>query len=104
VFVDAGNIWLRTARAPSDTTAIAVANENAKVFNPRTFASQIAVGTGVGIRFDLNFFILRLDLAFPLRKPWLPEHERWVVKDIDFGSRDWRRQNLILNIAIGYPF
>jgi outer membrane protein insertion porin family len=104
LFVDAGNIWLRTARAPSDTTAASLATEASKVFNRSTFLSQVAVGTGAGIRFDLNFFVLRVDLAFPLRKPWLPEHQRWVVNDIDFGSRDWRRQNLILNIAIGYPF
>lgn len=104
LFLDAGNIWLRTARSPSDTTQAALAREAAKVFNPSTFLSQIAVGSGFGLRFDMTFFVLRLDLAFPLRKPWLPEHERWVVKDIDFGSRDWRRQNLILNIAIGYPF
>jgi outer membrane protein insertion porin family len=104
LFMDAGNIWLRTARTPADTTVAALAREQSKVFNRNTFLSQIAVGSGVGLRFDLNFFVLRLDLAFPLRKPWLPEHQRWVVKDIDFGSRDWRRQNLILNIAIGYPF
>jgi hypothetical protein len=48
--------------------------------------------------------VLRLDLAFPIRKPWLPENERWVFDEIDLKSREWRRQNLILNIAIGYPF
>ncbi|HEX8059677.1 MAG TPA: BamA/TamA family outer membrane protein [Cyclobacteriaceae bacterium] len=104
LFVDAGNIWLRTARTPSDTTQAALDREQAKVFRPGAFLSQVAVGTGVGLRFDLNFFVLRLDLAFPVRKPWLPEHQRWVIKDIDFGSREWRRDNLILNIAIGYPF
>lgn len=98
VFVDAGNIWLRARSNTSDSTQIE------KVFNPKTFASQVAVGTGVGVRFDLNFFVLRLDLAFPLRKPWLPEHERWVFDEIDFKSSEWRKQNLILNIAIGYPF
>jgi hypothetical protein len=40
----------------------------------------------------------------PLRKPWLPEGNRWVINQIDFGSKEWRRQNLILNLAIGYPF
>ncbi|MEJ0032762.1 MAG: BamA/TamA family outer membrane protein [Bacteroidota bacterium] len=104
LFVDAGNIWLRTARSAADTTQESIAREQSKVFKPGTFLSQVAVGTGAGLRFDLNFFVLRLDLAFPLRKPWLPEHQRWVVNNIDFGSKDWRKQNLILNIAIGYPF
>jgi outer membrane protein insertion porin family len=101
VFADAGNIWLRTANGlATDTTG----NTEKKVFNRKTFMSQIAVGTGAGVRFDLNFFVLRLDVAFPLRKPWLPEGQRWVFDKIDLGSKEWRRENLILNIAIGYPF
>jgi hypothetical protein len=43
-------------------------------------------------------------LAFPLRKPYLPEGDRWVIDNINFGSGPWRKDNLILNIAIGYPF
>lgn len=94
LFADAGNIWLREPDP----------DRPGSEFNPDTFVSQLAVGTGAGIRFDLNFFVLRFDLAFPIRKPFLPEGERWVYKDIDFGSKSWRAQNLILNIAIGYPF
>ncbi|HMJ71610.1 MAG TPA: BamA/TamA family outer membrane protein [Cyclobacteriaceae bacterium] len=94
LFADAGNIWLR------DVDPKRPGSE----FDRDTFISQLAVGTGAGIRFDLNFFVLRLDLAFPLRKPFLPAGDRWTFDDIDFGSKDWRRQNLILNIAIGYPF
>ena len=41
-------------------------------------------------------FVIRLDLGFPLRKPFLPEGERWIV---DSFGRD-----AVLNIAIGYPF
>lgn len=65
---------------------------------------ELAVGTGIGLRYDFNFFLLRFDLAFPIRKPYLPELERWVFNEIDFGSREWRRENLIFNIAFGYPF
>ncbi len=93
LFVDAGNIWLwnEDSRKGSE-------------FDKNKFLKELAVGTGAGVRYDFNFFVLRLDLAFPLRKPYLPESERWVLNEIDFGSRDWRKQNLILNIAIGYPF
>ena len=59
---------------------------------------------GFQLRFDLSYFLLRFDLAFPLRKPWLPDGQRWVVDQIAFGSRTWRQQNLILNVAVGYPF
>lgn len=94
VFADAGNIWL----IREDTT------RTGGIFSKDTFLRELAVGTGAGLRFDFNFFLLRFDLAFPLRKPWLPENERWIFDKIDFGSPSWRSDNLILNIAIGYPF
>lgn len=94
VFADAGNIWLwrKDESRPGGE------------FDHDTFLQQLAVGTGVGVRFDFNFFVLRLDIAFPLRKPYLPKHDRWVFDQIDFGSPTWRSENLIFNIAIGYPF
>jgi hypothetical protein len=94
LFADAGNIWLRKPDPKRPGSE----------FNRHTFMSQVAIGTGAGLRFDFNFFVLRLDLAFPIRKPFLPPGERWVFDDIDLGSKSWRQQNLILNIAIGYPF
>lgn len=94
IFVDAGNIWLtrRDAERPGGK------------FRKDQFLNELAVGTGAGLRLDFNFFLLRFDLAFPLRKTYLPENERWVLDEIDFFSPSWRSDNLILNIAIGYPF
>jgi outer membrane protein insertion porin family len=77
---------------------------NGEQFKRSQFLKELAVGTGVGLRADFNFFVLRFDLAFPIRKPWLPEDQRWVFDQIDFGSSSWRSENLVLNIAIGYPF
>lgn len=94
VFVDAGNIWL--IREDVDRPG--------GKFRKDQFLDQLAVGTGAGLRFDFNFFVLRFDLAFPLRKPYLPTNERWVFNKIAFGNPSWRSDNLILNIAIGYPF
>ncbi|HEY0740931.1 MAG TPA: BamA/TamA family outer membrane protein [Chryseosolibacter sp.] len=94
LFMDAGNIWLWG----QDTTRIG------SQFNKRTFLKELAVGTGAGLRFDFNFFVLRFDLAFPVRKPYLPDGRRWVWDQIALGDKTWRRENLILNIAIGYPF
>ncbi len=93
LFIDAGNVWLLNADPDKPGGEIT-----------KGFMKDIAVGAGAGLRFDLSFLVLRTDLAFPLRKPYLPEGERWVIKDIDFGSGPWRKDNLILNIAIGYPF
>ncbi|MFH6935830.1 BamA/TamA family outer membrane protein [Flavobacterium sp. FlaQc-30] len=93
VFLDAGNIWLLNADPNKPGAEIS-----------KDFMKQIAIGAGAGLRFDLSFLILRTDLAFPLRNPALPDGQRWVIDDINFGSSTWRKDNLILNIAIGYPF
>jgi outer membrane protein assembly factor BamA len=93
-FVDAGNVWLLKSN-PS---------ELGTPFKGSTFLGELAVGAGLGLRIDVSFFILRFDLAMPLRKPWLEESKRWVTNEIDFGSAAWRKDNLILNVAIGYPF
>ena len=94
LFLDAGNVWLLN----SDSTKPGGAFQWSDIF------SEMSVGTGFGLRFDASFFVLRLDLATPLRKPYLPAGSRWVMDRIDFGSAKWRRNNLVLNLAIGYPF
>ena len=94
LFVDAGNVWLLKSN-PANTGS---------PFLFSKFMDQLAVGTGFGLRVDVSFFILRFDLAMPLRKPWLEENHRWVANQIDFGSSAWRKDNLVLNVAIGYPF
>jgi outer membrane protein assembly factor BamA len=94
LFVDAGNVWL----AKSNPENIG------SPFRISKFLDEIALGTGFGLRVDVSFFVLRFDLATPLKKPWLVENHRWTINQIDFASASWRRENLILNIAIGYPF
>lgn len=102
VFVDAGNIWLRKEDAPNPATGYE--GRPGSEFKFSNALNELAVGTGVGLRVDATIFVVRLDVAFPVRKPYLPEGQRWVFDDISFGNKDWRRQNLIFNIGIGYPF
>ena len=94
MFVDAGNVWLEKSN-PANTGS---------PFMFSRFMNEVAVGAGLGLRIDVSFFILRFDLAAPLRKPWLKENHRWVINQIDFANKTWRQDNLVLNIAIGYPF
>jgi outer membrane protein assembly factor BamA len=86
-FIDAGNIWLWKS----------FNNSTIGVFNTNTFMDQIAIGAGVGIRFDFTFFILRLDGAIQVRDPKQKLDERWVL-----GSKSF--SDITYNFGIGYPF
>jgi outer membrane protein insertion porin family len=94
VFADAGNIWLLH---PNDQFP-------GGEFRQELFLTQLAVGTGFGLRIDIKYFVIRADIGIPLRKPYLPLGERWVIDQIDLLDGRWRAQNLVLNLAIGYPF
>ena len=78
IFVDAGNIW--TLRADS-------ARPGAQITG--NFLNQIAVGAGYGLRFDLTILVLRLDVAYPIRKPY---------------ASYLSSNKPVYNLAIGYPF
>jgi len=93
VFIDAGNIWMK------DTLLYGPAGKLSK-----NFYKEIAMNGGFGIRLDISLLILRADLGMPFYKPWLHEGERWVFRKISLGSKDWRKENLVWNVAIGYPF
>lgn len=93
VFADAGNVWLINDDPQRPGAKFS-----------KEFLSEIAVGAGVGLRLDFSILILRLDLAMPLRVPYYERGDRWTFDKINFGDASWRKDNLILNIAIGYPF
>jgi outer membrane protein insertion porin family len=93
IFIDAGNIWLLKEDPLKPGSQFS-----------GKFLNELAVGAGAGLRFDLSFLVLRTDFAFPIRKPYLPEGQRWVIDKVDFTNGPWRRENLVFNLAIGYPF
>ncbi|RYE25374.1 MAG: hypothetical protein EOP51_04330 [Sphingobacteriales bacterium] len=109
VFVDAGNIWTYRDYPDSANTLFPGGK-----FQADQFLKQLAVNVGVGLRFDFNILVLRLDLGMPIRKPWLLEqkaadgtvirNDAWVFDQINFGSSAWRKENLVFNLGIGYPF
>ena len=95
VFLDAGNVWLRKdidlgVREISDLF------DDSK-FRFGDFFKQMAVGTGVGLRYDLDFLILRLDWGVGLHVPF--ETTKSGFYNIDRFSR-----YQTLHFAIGYPF
>jgi outer membrane protein insertion porin family len=93
IFTDFGNIWTirnDTARAGA-------------VFKYNTFFQQIAIASGVGLRYDFGFFVIRLDLGIPIKNPALPFGQRWITTFKPF-NREWFNKYEVINIAIGYPF
>ncbi|MGO1595913.1 MAG: BamA/TamA family outer membrane protein [Sphingobacterium sp.] len=92
-FIDAGNIWLQNEDPDKPGGRLS-----------KDFIKELAVGGGFGLRLDLDFLIIRTDFAIPFRVPYRPEGDRWVFRYIDIRDRDWRRDNLVFNLAIGYPF
>lgn len=93
VFADIGNVWTR------DTVLFGKAGQLKK-----DFLNELAIASGIGLRIDVSVLLLRFDLGVPLRKPYLPDGQRWVIDKIALGNSTWRRDNLVFNIAIGYPF
>ncbi len=87
-FVDAGNIW----------TIRAYENQAGGQWTANRFYREIAMGTGIGVRFDLSFLIIRLDAAKRVYDPAKPEKERWT-----FLKERWKGNSEIY-FAIGYPF
>ncbi len=98
LFIDAGNIWLVKGDADESTP------QAEGRFDFSTFYREIAIGTGFGIRLDFEVAAIRLDLAFPLRKPSLSEGDRWLFSEINPLKSSWRQEYLVWNLAIGYPF
>ena len=93
LFLDAGNIWLihEDDQRPGG------------MFDWNDFYREFAVGGGLGFRLDFSVVVVRFDFAYPLRKPYLPEGERWIFKPGD-SKNEWNGREMVLNVAFGYPF
>jgi Outer membrane protein/protective antigen OMA87 len=87
-FIDAGNIW----------TIRDYVEQPGGLFEWNDFYKELGVSYGLGIRFDLNFLLIRVDTGMKAHNPALPEGSRWTVFKPNF-SRDFA-----FHFAIGYPF
>lgn len=87
-FFDLGNIWYMESN-PSEYAEEAV-------FHLKDFYKQLGLNTGLGIRFDIKFAVLRLDWGVQLHNPNRPSGERWI--------RTFNWKNTALNFGVGYPF
>jgi len=88
VYTDIGNVWLlkKSKEYPLGH------------FDVNTFVKQLGVDAGIGLRFDFDFFIIRIDTALPVRIPSRAAKDRWIDTSlIKFSDVVW-------NFGIGMPF
>jgi hypothetical protein len=86
VFADAGNIWNVWDNV----------EDPAAVFQGFESLSEIALGTGMGLRYDFTYFVFRLDMGFKTYNPALLASERWFSQ--------YNFSNAVFQIGINYPF
>ena len=86
VFADAGNIWNVLDNVVDDKST----------FTSLSDLKEIALGSGFGLRYDFNFFVIRFDLGFKTYNPANETNRRWF--------REYNFSNSVLNFGINYPF
>ena len=87
LFFDAGNVWYLRQMEGSNPS---------EVFHFNDFYKQLGFNSGLGLRIDAKFVILRIDLGVQLHNPGRPVGERWI--------HDLKWRNMALNFGVGYPF
>ena len=92
IFTDIGNIWTFDRKATSPDDVI----EKRGVFRIKDFYKHLAWDVGAGLRLDLDFAVIRLDLGF---KTFNPATSEWT------GPGKWfKKDNFEISFGIGYPF
>ena len=94
-FTDFGNVWGLQERKDANGNYLRPGAQ----FQINQFYKQIAVGSGLGIRFDFTFLILRLDMATKVYDPTAPTADRWALRHFNSNSNP-----IAFNLGIGYPF
>lgn len=98
LFIDAGNVWSfdEAERSVDDPDYKYFGDGLGGKFKANRFLSDFALGAGVGVRYDLDFFVLRVDWGFVLHDPSSYRTGYFNSPGIFKGQ--------CLNFAIGYPF
>ena len=87
LFVDGGNIWNVLDQFEEESNVS---------FTELNDLDNIALGIGTGLRYDFDFFVLRLDAAWKLHNPDENRAEPWL-RELNFSKT-------VLNVGINYPF
>lgn len=94
IFLDAGNIWL----LPDEGLT-----KQQGAFS-ETFYEDLAIGTGLGLRIDMSYFLFRVDVGFRLRNPYEENGSHWIFSEKNPVSVKNLFNNSTLHLALDYPF
>ena len=112
-FVDIGNVW-NLRRGESILVSSPTLDEQT-IFRLSKLAQQLAVGTGVGLRYDVQYFVFRFDVGLKLKDPQFAGADQWVISKFLSGARDFKNSYnathgpdtyrfIQYNFGIGMPF
>ena len=93
VFLDMGNVWMMQHTVNGEK----IPYKDGVVFSLKNMFKGSALGTGIGLRYDLSFFVLRVDWGLALHTPYD------TGKSGYFNMKRFKDAQCI-NLAIGYPF
>ena len=86
LFTDIGNIW----NVFDDT------KDSKRTFSSLRDLDEIAIGSGIGLRYNIGYFVLRLDMGLKTYNPVLETNKRWLT--------DFNLKKAVFNIGLNYPF
>ena len=103
-----GNVW-NLSKDADDLYA------EEKMFRLSKLAQQVAIGTGLGLRYDVQYFVFRFDVGLKLKDPQFSGSEQWVIGKFIGGARDFKNtynathgpdtyRFVQYNFGIGMPF
>ena len=120
MFMDVGNIWNFKNANPSG-------GPDSAQFKFKNLYKELGVALGTGFRLDFNYFVLRFDVGFRVKRPDISSNDGWQIPNVTFNNlfkrgvqipdpanpgqtksddryRKWRYENFNFTIGISYPF
>ena len=103
-FLDAGNVWNLTGDDGDE-----------KMLKLSKLTQQLAIGTGFGLRYDVQYFVFRFDVGLKLKDPQFQGSDQWVIGKFLSGGRAFKNEYnathapdtyrfIQYNFGIGMPF
>jgi len=102
-FLDMGNIWnISAAKTFGDNAAPEYYSKTR--FDLSKLGKQIAIGTGAGFRYDVQYFVFRFDVGLKLKDPQFEGSDQWVISKFLTGGKDFKRVYNLANSPDNYRF